>query len=383
MRPPFSLRSSLASVYELESNEARRINTMEGARGLAVALVFFVHYHAAFATWASTERATAWISQFLWTIGHSGVDLFFVLSGYLIYGAAIKPSLHYGRFMKRRVQRIYPTFLVVFATYFVLSFVFPSESKLPSDTGAAFAYVVQNLLLLPGLFPIEPMISVAWSLSYEFFFYLTLPVIVLVLSLQKWQPRSRVAFWLAVAAVYVASWFLLAPQASRMLSFLAGILVYEGVHSSRFSLTTAKEWMALALTAAAFAAFWFLEPLPNGQLFRTILSAFVFGLLVFALFRAEGPLRTAFSWTPMRWLGNMSYSYYLIHALAINATAMVLQKLLPQSLQSASMYWLLMLPVFMATIVTSTLLFALVEKPFSLVARRNHPMPATVETVAP
>ena len=126
MAPPATFSNRLAAIFELESNEARRITTMEGARGVAVALVFLVHYHAAFALWAPATTLTGSISQFLWTIGHSGVDLFFVLSGYLIYGAALKPSLHYGRFMKRRIHRIYPTFLVVLALYIALSFVFPS-----------------------------------------------------------------------------------------------------------------------------------------------------------------------------------------------------------------------------------------------------------------
>ena len=382
--PRLSDFNRLASVYELESNEARRVMTMEGARGFAVALVFLVHYRAAFAAWADTEAMTSAVTQALWIIGHAGVDLFFVLSGYLIYGAAIKPSLHYGRFMKRRVQRIYPTFLVVLVLYLGLSFVFPAQSKLPDEPFSAAVYVLQNVLLLPGIFPIEPLIAVAWSLSYEFFFYLTLPVVVLVFRLQRWQPRARVAFWLTVAVAYVASWFLFTPHASRMLMFIAGILVYEAVRSvPRVPSGVVREWVALALTAAAFAAFVFLEPLPNGALYRTIISALVFGNLVFVLFRAEGPLRPAFTWTPVRWLGNMSYSYYLIHALVINGSAMVLLKVVPQTMGGALLYWLMMPAVFLATFVVSTLLFALVEKPFSLVARKKYPMPATAEAVAP
>jgi exopolysaccharide production protein ExoZ len=370
----------LASIYEIEANEARRIGTMEGARGLAVALVFLVHYRAGFGAWAAADATTTAIWQFLWVIGHAGVDLFFVLSGYLIYGAAIKPSLHYGRFMQRRVQRIYPTFLVVFAIYLGLSFVFPSESKLPDATGPAIAYVVQNLLLLPGLFPIEPLISVAWSLSYEFFFYLTLPVIVLVFRLQRWQPRARVAFWFVVSAAFVASWFVFRPQASRMLMFLAGILVYEGLNRQSERGKSRGAW-AVAAALAAFALFPWLETIPNGELYRTIVSAFAFGFLVLELFRAEGLLRAAFSWTPMRWLGNMSYSYYLIHALAINAVALVLGKLVPEP--STLVFWLMIPVVFVATLVASTLLFAFVERPYSLVARRKYEMPPTAEAVAP
>jgi peptidoglycan/LPS O-acetylase OafA/YrhL len=114
-----------------------------------------------------------------------------------------------------------------------------------------------------------------------------------------------------------------------------------------------------------------------------MISAVVFGILVFVLFRAQGPLRTAFNWAPVRWLGNMSYSYYLIHALVINAAALVLLKVVSQTAPQAVLFWVLMPFVFLATFVVSTLLFMFVEKPFSLVARKKYSMPPTAEALAP
>jgi peptidoglycan/LPS O-acetylase OafA/YrhL len=383
-RTPFTAR--LGGIYELEGANAKRMLTMEGARGLAVALVFLVHYRAAFAAWTGSGTATEAVTRFLWTIGHAGVDLFFVLSGYLIYGAVLKPSLDYTKFMGRRVQRIYPTFLVVFAMYIALSFAFPSQSKLPASALDAAVLIVQNLLLLPGIFPMEAIVSVAWSLSYEFFYYLTLPLLVLALGLRKWQPKRRVLFFSLLSVAFVASWFLLAPKAPRMLMFVAGILLYELVHSLNFAptISAAFEWFVLALTLAAFAAIAYVVTIPaRGDLYRLIVSFVAFGTLVFACFRAEGPLYRAFAWTPLRWLGNMSYSYYLIHALTINACAMVLGKVLPASMGGPGLYWLMFVPVFVATLITSTLLFMLVEKPFSLVrTQRPKPLAATVPDAA-
>ncbi len=383
-RVPFSAR--LGGIYELEGANAKRMLTMEGARGIAVALVFLVHYRAAFAAWTGSGTVTETVTQFLWTIGHAGVDLFFVLSGYLIYGAVLKPSLDYVKFMGRRVQRIYPTFLVVFAMYIALSFAFPSQSKLPPNALDAAVLIVQNLLLLPGIFPFEAIVSVAWSLSYEFFYYLTLPLLVLALGLRRWQPKQRVIFFAVVAVLFVTSWFLLAPKAPRLLMFVAGILLYELVHSLNFApkISAAFEWFAIALTLAAFAAIAYVETIPQtGEMLRLIVSFVAFGTLVFACFRAEGPLYRVFAWTPLRWLGNMSYSYYLIHALTINASAMVLGKVLPASMAGPGLYWLMFLPVFAATLITSTLLFALVEKPFSLVrTQRPTPVGATVPGAA-
>ncbi len=140
-------RQQLANIYELGNavgNNAKRNLPMEGLRGLAVLLVFFVHYHSLLNHWLSPESRTYAFSYFMWSIGNSGVDLFFVLSGYLIYGAVISKRVHYASFMKRRIERIYPTFLCVLAIYLVLSALFPAENKIPARASEAAIYILQN-----------------------------------------------------------------------------------------------------------------------------------------------------------------------------------------------------------------------------------------------
>jgi peptidoglycan/LPS O-acetylase OafA/YrhL len=107
----------LARLFELEG-QGDRMLSMEGLRGLAVTLVFFVHYEALFGGRISPGTALAGAARFLDIVGRTGVDLFFVLSGYLIYGAVMRMRQSnggYARFMRRRVERIYPTFLVMLA----------------------------------------------------------------------------------------------------------------------------------------------------------------------------------------------------------------------------------------------------------------------------
>src|SRR5690242_12292580 len=104
------------------------------------------------------------------------------LCGYLIYGHLIVRHRPFLSYFRRRVQRIYATFLVVFFVYIVLSLLLPARSKISSADSEAFYYVAENLLLLPGVLPIEPLITVAWSLSYEFAYYLATPLIILILN---------------------------------------------------------------------------------------------------------------------------------------------------------------------------------------------------------
>lgn len=102
MKAPLMMR--LGGIYELEAGQQNRVLAMEGLRGFAVALVFLVHYHTLFIPWVSTGSVTVTVSTFLRSIGHSGVDLFFILSGYLIYGAVIKKNIDYPKFMLRRIR---------------------------------------------------------------------------------------------------------------------------------------------------------------------------------------------------------------------------------------------------------------------------------------
>src|SRR5437016_6116832 len=76
-------------IYELPGGGSRSI-PMEGLRGLAVALVFFVHFHALLGDYARNNTALWNPSKFLGLVGNTGVDIFFVLSGYLIYGTLVR-----------------------------------------------------------------------------------------------------------------------------------------------------------------------------------------------------------------------------------------------------------------------------------------------------
>ena len=161
------------------------------------------------------------------------MDLFFVLSGYLIFGTIVKKT-HFSpaKYALRRVQRIYPTFLAVFAVYLVLSIVFPGESKLPEGIAQIFIYIVQNLLLLPGIFDIDPIITVAWTLSYEVFYYLTIPVAVFAIGLKTMAAPKRLIFWGIVTLIALIG-FSQATGHFRLVMFLCGIILFE-IHTKTY-----------------------------------------------------------------------------------------------------------------------------------------------------
>jgi exopolysaccharide production protein ExoZ len=366
----------LAGIYEL-SDSPSRVLPMEGVRGLAVILVFFVHFHAMFQPYLIQPSTSFLISEFLSSIGHSGVDLFFVLSGYLIYSAVIRKPLRYRTFMLRRMERIYPAFLVVLGTYLVLSFVFPAASKLPKGLVPASLYVLENAALLPGIFAIRPIVTVAWTLSYEFFYYLTIPLVVSGLRMRSWSRPSRVAFFTALACTVLCLALIDYVPRIRLVMFVAGILLWEALDSRDVAryLTRTGEGIVWLVLVSSFALMYALDPsvgtdpaaidkaITPPRVVVMFVAFFAFGLYCFG---RRGTFARLFSWAPLRWLGNMSYSYYLVHGLTLKALGLLMIWTLRPTTLNAELAWGVLPVCFAATLVTSTFLFVLVEKPFSL-----------------
>jgi len=343
---------------------------MEGMRGLAVFLVFVVHYNALVTPWLTAN--TNKLAEVTSSIGILGVDLFFVLSGFLIYGSIMgRSKFHFLPYAARRIQRIYPTFLALLAIYLVLSLIAPDQSKLPQGLSQASFYFVQNILLLPGMFPIQPIITVAWSLSFELFFYLFIPVAIFGLQLKRWSANQRILFWTILAFAYLA--FCHLPQfrysldhKAHLIMFVSGILLFE-FHSID------KDYVIRGGTTALLIAFtiYGLNPTYAYKITgfdNTFCLAAIFVLFIIACLSAFNPQSRSYQWlslTPIRWLGNMSYSYYLTHSLALKFCFIAYARMFSTDIGS-TIYYILIIPSFIVTLIASYIVYYIVERRFSL-----------------
>lgn len=366
----------LTQRFELSrGGGASNVRPMEGLRGFAVFLVFLVHFVTLVRPWISEGSGFLVFEKSLHAIGNTGVDLFFVLSGYLIYGSLISRRQHFLRFMSRRIQRIYPAFVAVFAVYVLLSFVLPEKDKLPAAAAERVVYLVQNFLLLPGIFPIDPIITVAWSLSYEMFYYLAIPLVVVLFRLRERTAGFRVAFFLSIA--FVAAIYCAANGGHiRLIMFISGIVLHEAMKSPR--VPSPRGFFALMVLAAGLLLCTLVTGTGAGGSVLKICTLFVtFFVLCLTCFRnPSGWLPSSFAWTPLRWLGNMSYSYYLLHGLTLKAGFLALSTVLSGASHGAWLFWVLLPPMFALTVVTASTLFLLVERPFSLAPRKAEGSPS-------
>ncbi|MDK1493055.1 acyltransferase family protein [Sinorhizobium sp. 7-81] len=268
--------------------------------------------------------------------GFVGVDIFFVISGYLItrhlqQEIARSGTVNLWRFYGRRARRLLPASLfVILATllfgYFILA---PSEQQFYSK-GSLFAssYMI-NLWLIRWAVDYfasdasnNPFIHY-WSLSVEEQFYLVWPALLLVLA--RVCPGKRGLFLLlaAVAAVsFALSWRMTAisqPWAFyfsplRAWEFAAGGLASMAVSQEwarRFRFSPVLGWLGLVLIAAAYLTVTEDIPFPGSIALVPVLGT-VLVLLSGAHESRAGP-RSVLALQPFQEIGKLSYSLYLWH----------------------------------------------------------------------
>lgn len=355
-----------------------RVAGLDTLRALAIALVLAYHHQV----FVSRQPDLGWFSSLGWT----GVDLFFVLSGYLIGDQILGPlqrgqGLPLWRFYGRRLLRTLPAFWVVLALYFS----FPAEmgGREPPPLWRFLSFT-QNIGLQPGT-----AFSHAWSLCVEEQFYLLLPLV--ALAGQRWLRSARWgwALWLAALAtgmalrswlwtrhgleagpdpagyhpnLYYASW-------CRADEFLPGVAVAMLKHwhpQAWQRLMQQGQALLLAGLLAVGVMGWAAHEhyYINGYGYGFFMTAFGYSLIALAfsllLLAALSPRSALHGWRVpgAAALAAWSYSIYLSHK-AIGH--IVNQALLGQGLPAAS--WQTLLAAMAASLLGGWLLYASVEAP--------------------
>ncbi|HEY0302557.1 MAG TPA: acyltransferase family protein, partial [Rhizomicrobium sp.] len=284
---------------------------IDGLRAVAVLAVLF--YHAGLWPFAA---------------GYVGVDVFFVLSGYLITGLILREGAGFSLldFYDRRVRRILPALGVVLAATTVAAlFVLLPVELVPYGKNLAGAVLFSANVLywlrgLPYFGPSageNPLLHV-WSLSVEEQFYLLWPLLLVFLARFRralpWAIAALAAASLATALVFavvnpLVSFYLLPSRAWQLL--IGGFLALGVVSGPRRA--PPRNAIAVVGLALVLAAAFLPGPLAHFHPLNAMGAAFGAGAILFAAEGGPNLVRTLLATRLPVFIGRISYSLYLWH----------------------------------------------------------------------
>ncbi len=338
------------------SSTGIRFECLEIGRGIAALLV--VCFHA-----TGIIGLPKYFGQIPWygvfTFGYSGVDFFFVLSGFIIFYSTAKShgnTTAVLTYLKHRLIRIYPIYWVV------CLLLLPLVYLMGHPVGAANAVI--DFLLVPRESP--PFVTVAWTLRHEMLFYLSFILFFINVTL-AWV---YFLFWggaIAVSSVLsldITSPFSLLYLNDHNLEFLLGIFVAQ--YAKLKQVAWIKPLILVFIGAALFLVSGVNDSLINVGISTKyghyhLLYGIGATLMVSGLIGIKADSQNA--WIKLgTFLGRASYSIYLIHFAVLSA---VVKLLLPLGLAP----WLVMVLLVLSCVVSGSLLYQYVEVPLLAMIR--------------
>lgn len=384
------MKSVLGVVYSIFQRKNHEAENLNGIRALAILAV--VVYH----TWVTVKTSYTWLPDslklFLGSLS-TGVDFFFLLSGFLIYGGLRREfeatgNIRIKNFFIKRSLRIFPAY------YFALSVLYfskramlakwdslpvkdPSSIALFESARIALSNVWVDIFYLSDILHVPVVYNGGWSLSIEEHFYLLLPFLCVLfffkLSLSERLWIYIFGFISALGLRYYFSWPEPNEKAVYMLycrfdSIMYGMFVYEMYHHYPISLSSKSKigWKRRIGLAASFVLVCISHQIESSSAFaivyRPTIVSIGFGLLMyFSFFQIQ--IRDFFSLPLWRPFARLGYTAYLWHLFAIPMAA----KSIMVSIQKDPSLTNLIIAIFLVlfyTFLLSWIFYLLVEYPF-------------------
>jgi peptidoglycan/LPS O-acetylase OafA/YrhL len=313
-----------------------RVPELDGVRGLAILFILIWHYVGIpSGIGAEPDR---WIPSFhhLLIFFKSGVDLFFTLSGFLIVGILLDQRAtpnYYRTFFIRRACRIFPLYYLLVIAYIIAKAAGATHPLFQGSIPiASYLTMTQNYTMAHFASYGAIWLGATWSLAIEEQFYLIFPFIV--------RHCANVLPWILGAGIigaellrvwcylhYGNDWAAYTWLPCRIDALCAGALLACAFRSpaAREQLNRHRRLVTIAFVALLGGAAALACVLPRNIGFHMtvwghslLAAAFAVSILLVLLHRDQ-PATRFLRWSPLRYLGRISYGVYLMHAIALVA----------------------------------------------------------------
>lgn len=257
--------------------------------------------------------------------GAAGVDIFFVLSGFLMLVTTRNPATRPGDFYLKRIVRIVPLYWLVTTATLALLLAAPQLVKSGQADGW---HILASYLFLPATHPVlgtlEPLVVPGWTLNYEMFFYLLWGAALLL-------PAGGRIGAVALLLVALTGLGLALPQKGVFLAFYTSPIMLEFVFGLGLGIwylkgaAPARGW-GYVLMAAGLVSLLAQGGMPGAD--RVIRWGVPAAMVVAgALVLERGRPVPAFA--PLVLVGDASYALYLVHGMILSAVGQVFARLAP------------------------------------------------------
>jgi len=290
---PTKSRNVLRSFNEGKKSGIKRFDTLDLFRALAALSVMLLHYTYSY----RIHYGQSYKSGYDFRYGYLGVQLFFIISGFVIFLTVLQSKSVFD-FLYKRITRFVSNFSFFLATTFALGSVFglPGREK-------SFHTAVWNVTMIPGFFGIPAVDGAYWSLVPEVFFYIFMIIVMLSRQLKNILIIGSVFLLLTWVDRYVYKFPLqwsLALNVEWNSLFFAGILFYK--------LKFENKYRSILVHLLIILCFVTICQVLSSETERIIVACFFILFYLFSYNKIEW-----LHWKPLIFLGLISYPLYLIH----------------------------------------------------------------------
>lgn len=356
-------------------DDVGRNKGIEGLRALAVLMVFNTHSLSYFYFdnfYVSDSPIILGLLKFLQS-GHFGVDIFFVISGYLIYKTTLQSLPTFINFFQRRFMRLMPAHIAV------LIYVTPSNFL--------WSNFIENIFFLPAFVKSIPSYNfITWSLGWEWSFY-----IAFFCLFKIFKNYSKIYAILGGALIIATLFICTSPDTSlaayikhnyevpipgRFCGFFIGIAIANILE--RYQYKSSNRFFKISGNIGVVGLvlwIWVYSCYREDNIFKSynavnlyfivfdLLSAFI----IVGLVRGENNsiINNLFSSTPLRLLGQISYSFYLVH---VSVGIQLTQKIIIAQSFSQIIYFYIV--SFFISFFAASILFLIFERFFMSTSKK-------------